>query len=220
MITIGKDELAFWMIKAVCSDGVFSESERRFMKDFACKFNLDFDKLCKKVDLFLESTSSEVVELGTECVKGYEFEKYIVKNLCCDNKFKLIRWRGDKAVDGIFAEEDKNPDLLVQDESFMPPFQIFIECKYRSTFGIKPIREWPIRRYCAFSREQHRIVLVAYGCGGQPDAPNSLYLIPANHLLRIPASLESYLCMDNIQNFLHKYIENIITKKKKVNKTR
>lgn len=116
--------------------------------------------------------------------KGLKFEQNIVKKF--DKAyFTLKEWRGDKIIDGLYAESNLNPDLVLEFRlnNFSTIFAL--ECKYRKNLyngAIELAMERQIRHYKKFEREKEIPVYIALGLGGNPDNPTELFLIPLKHL--------------------------------------
>jgi hypothetical protein len=133
----------------------------------------------------------------TKDEKGQRFEKWVVKRFSPDY-FKIKEWRGDKYVDGIYAESTLNPDLEI--EFYMGNIRksFAVECKWRKSFdkGKKPGIEWATERqienYRNFSKERGIPVFVVIGVGGEPDNPDELYSIPLEYL-KYPYATAEYL---------------------------
>ncbi|MCY7350993.1 MAG: hypothetical protein LH606_10030 [Cytophagaceae bacterium] len=97
--------------------------------------------------------------------KGNLFEKWVVKRFS-RNLFTIKEWRGDKYVDGIYAESSTHPDLEI--EFYMGNMrQLFaVECKWRSRYdpGEKPTFDWAtgrqIENYRNFAKARNMPVFV------------------------------------------------------------
>ena len=130
-----------------------------------------------------ESTASHQDE---SYAKGLAFEEFIVKRFDT-NFFTVKEWRGDKQVDGVYAQSNTYPDLVInfnyRKEKVSVDFAV--ECKWRQSFFKNEI-EWSskqqIERYNQFSREKNIPVFVAMGIGGEPDAPEQMYIVPLDKL--------------------------------------
>jgi len=110
---------------------------------------------------------------------GLAFEKFVVNRF--DNKyFKIIEWRGDKIVNGIYAESSKYPDLEIQFRFGGESRTFALECKYRRTLikGEFKLEKKQFDNYSNFKNSKKISVYVALGLGGNPENPNDLFIIP------------------------------------------
>ena len=192
---ISVKEAAEWMAMAVSVDGVFSDNEKWLLQRFADTFGLDFREIAAR-----------------SYISGYTFEKFIVKSLCKPDGgeplFSLVRWRGDKSVDGIFAEDDKKPDLTLRCALTRSDVEFYIECKYRQSWNSVPsFGKAQLLRYAEFSRSEKKIVLIACGFGGSPEKPANIAIAPIGDYLNRRESIE---CINTNKIDLQKYVFNII----------
>lgn len=186
-------EAAMWMCRAVSSDGVVSESEVRVLAGFCRMYGLDAAEMLERARTYCELEDPEVVELGKGHLKGYGFERFVVRSLCGGKDYRLLTWRGDKRVDGIVAEDDRLPDLRLVCSRFMPEREFYIECKYRKIHtGWKRFKRSQLDRYALFSRMQRRKVLFIYGCGGNPEDPDRLFVMPVWELIKRDGNPEGF----------------------------
>ena len=74
------------------------------------------------------------ITMPEEMLKGREFEDYVIEELLhigsTGSDAKLIEWRSDKSLDGVFPEANRLPDLVV---SFNGKKKVALECKWRRT---------------------------------------------------------------------------------------
>lgn len=184
-MTFSAYDTAMWMCRAVSSDGVVSESEVRVLQGFCRLHGLDADEMMERAMTYCEYENPEVVELGREYVKGYGFEKFVVRSLCRDSGFQLLTWRGDKSVDGIVAKDDRLPDLRLSCQRIMPEREFFVECKYRRLHtGWNGFKRWQLDRYADFSRKKRVKVIMVYGTGGSAEHPQRVFVMPVWELIR------------------------------------
>lgn len=201
---------------AMAADGVFSDSERALLQHFADTYGLDFQELEATTSMLSDESGKEVVPLGRQYIAGYTFEKYIVRSLCkpTDEEkpmFSLVRWRGDKSVDGIFTQDDRNPDLTLRCTLTRSDVEFFVECKYRKSWNSVPaFNKYQLARYARISRTEKKIVLIACGFGGTPDQPANLAVATVGDFLNRRETIKS-IAPDNID--LQKYIFNIVWNK-------
>ena len=111
--------------------------------------------------------------------KGDEFEKFTVTKF--DNRyFKILDWRGDKFVDGVYAESSKNPDLEIEFSHKNISKKFAVECKYRSKIYDEVIitKQHKIDGYKNYSAKNKIPVFIVLGLGGKPSNPLECYIIP------------------------------------------
>jgi hypothetical protein len=125
---------------------------------------------------------------------GRQFEEYTV--LKFDRQyFKLIDWRSDKIINGIYPESNQYPDLQFEVRVGRYINQFAVECKFRSRFTddqIEISRESQLKRYRAFQTEREIPVYIFIGIGGTPKSPEESFLIPLDRLL-YPVAKRGYL---------------------------
>ena len=118
--------------------------------------------------------------------KGDAFESFVVKHF--DKKFfTLQEWRGDKYVDGNYPVSSHFPDLEVsfkyKKENINENFAI--ECKWRKNYFKKSIEwayDYQIKNYKEYTEKLNIPVFVVIGVGGEPNAPNEVFIIPLSKL--------------------------------------
>lgn len=116
--------------------------------------------------------------------KGRAFEDWVVAHLS-KQYHKLKHWRGDKkAANGTYAESNTYPDMEVELMLHDKPYRFAMECKWRNSFiGAKvELSSGQVERYRKFQQEKGLTVFIVLGIGGQPSAPNELYIIPLRDL--------------------------------------
>ncbi len=129
--------------------------------------------------------------------KGSAFEGWVVKKFD-ERYFDLKDWRGDKYVEGRFAESSEHPDLEIEFHLRDVRARFAVECKWRKSFeqrdkpGITWASERQIDNYQRFSKDRGMPVFVIIGIGGEPNAPAELYVVPLNGL-RYPWASVEYL---------------------------
>jgi hypothetical protein len=116
--------------------------------------------------------------------KGANFEQYIVKKFD-KSLFHLKEWRGDKYINGLYAESNLNPDLEYEFRfnNFKSTFAL--ECKYRQNSyngQIELGKERQITHYKQYEKDRKMPVYIALGLGGNPSNPTELFLIPLKYL--------------------------------------
>ncbi len=129
--------------------------------------------------------------------KGRMFEEWAVKRFRRD-VFIIKEWRGDKFVEGIYAESSTYPDLEIEFHLRDARERFAVECKWRGQweFGAKPFLIWAndqqIINYQEFARTRAIPVFIVIGVGGQPDRPAEVFIVPLDKL-RSGNATEEYL---------------------------
>ncbi|GAB3533079.1 hypothetical protein GCM10027443_17830 [Pontibacter brevis] len=116
--------------------------------------------------------------------KGDRFEEYIVKSLN-QTYFTVKEWRGDKYVDGRYAESNMLPDLEVEYSHNSIASRFAIECKYRTSLiddAVEIAKPYQLDNYSKFSEEKGMPVFIALGLGGYPDNPDEEFIIPLDSI--------------------------------------
>lgn len=114
-----------------------------------------------------------------ELLKGREFEDYVLSMFRLENNERLVlqEWQGDKSLGMIQPENNSNPDFVFR----YADSQFAVECKWRKN-PRRNVREellaWNIANYTKFSEVRKIPVTIVFGVGGEPCAPESLYVIP------------------------------------------
>lgn len=117
--------------------------------------------------------------------KGHLFETYVIKRFC-NEKCTLLEWRSDKEIEGpIYPLSNTYPDTLFQISRNNIHLTFAIECKWRTRLktyskNITQVNKFQLSHYQAYGDTHNVPVLLALGVGGQPDSPESLYLIPVH----------------------------------------
>ena len=121
--------------------------------------------------------------------KGNEFEDYIIQLLGKLNQIKFIGKVSDYHKNGVSATENKEPDLKFKYQN--TPFAV--ECKWRNSFvngKINWAKDYQINNYLNYQNTKKEKVYVAIGIGGNPNAPEKLYLVPLFRLTKEFANQE------------------------------
>ena len=116
--------------------------------------------------------------------KGRAFEEYVVKHFNKDY-FTIKEWRGDKGVDGRYAEENKKPDIVMTLHLRSGNSDVAVECKWRSDFINGEVRvTYPeqLDRYRDYARTSGMPVFMVVGIGGEPSQPKAVYVVPLNKI--------------------------------------
>ncbi len=117
--------------------------------------------------------------------KGVEFEEYVVSRFGTKS-WTIKDWRGDKGVNGRYAEANTYPDLEMKLKVKDAEYVIAVECKWRSSFDSEGKIKWSypdqIKRYNSFAAARNIPVFVFIGVGGTPSKPGKLYIVPLKEL--------------------------------------
>jgi hypothetical protein len=112
---------------------------------------------------------------------GRDFEKWAAVRLG-KGPFHLKEWRGDKYVDGVYAESTLAPDLLVEYRNGREQARFAVECKWRSRYYGSDELRWGeqkhLRRYQRYAEENGIPVYLLIGVGGSGAEPLDVYLVP------------------------------------------
>ena len=147
----------------------------------------------------VESSSIRVPDEGAGALtpeeKGKKFEEWVVKRLSRDY-FTIKEWRGDKYVDGIYAQSSTNPDLEIEFHMRDTRKTFAIECKWRRGYdtGEKPYIVWAsdrqIENYRGFAQSKNQPVFVIIGVGGEHDDPAEVFVVNLDRLRYSKATAE------------------------------
>ena len=155
------------------------------------------------------------ITLPEHLLKGREFEDFVLSELLGigtkGNVMKLLEWRGDKAFAGVFPESNRYPDFVI---SLKHRKKIALECKWRKLLSKSLEKDVftseRIDLFKTYSEENSMPVWFIIGVGGEPNAPELLYLIPlsaVDYILSKKQSIIEFLCNDSltIDDFVIKY---------------
>jgi hypothetical protein len=133
---------------------------------------------------FTSSAPASETEKNEASEKGVAFEKFVVTKF--DKRFfKIKEWQGDKYHEGYYAENNKNPDLVIEHMLKDQQNTFAIECKWRSNTNIE-VFDWctdeQLEHYKKYSEEKGLPVFVVIGLGGQPMTPAEVYVVPLRRM--------------------------------------
>lgn len=127
--------------------------------------------------------SNQADDLTDNERKGREFEEWVVSKFP-KSEYTLKEWRGDKYVDGTYAESNRYPDLELELNLKNSSHLFAVECKYRSY--LPENFEWTsqekIHIYNAYARERQIPTFIIFGIGGTPSAPEEVIIAPLDKL--------------------------------------
>lgn len=158
--------------------GIFMVFVPRNTEETISRENQTFTKSEKNV----VSKKNTTYDYEENKAKGDAFEKFVVKSFSREF-FTLQEWRSDKYVDGIYAVSNHFPDLeVIFDDKLKGVKDVFaIECKWRKRFYHNEI-EWAkdsqIKNYKDYADRVNIPVYVVIGIGGEPEAPNEIFIVP------------------------------------------
>ena len=128
-----------------------------------------------------------------ELLKGREFEDYVLGlfNIQNDDMLALQEWQGDKSLGAIRPENNSNPDFVLR----YGKEQFAVECKWREKLKTDLDKDlFPNKRiesYKTFSETRKMPVTIVLGVGGEPCAPELLYVIPLESISALVAHTQS-----------------------------
>ncbi len=94
----------------------------------------------------------------------------------------LVDWRSDKYVEGVYAEANLAPDLLVEYREGGERIPFAVECKWRSRYYQTDKLQWGewrhLTRYRKYAIDHGTPVYLLIGIGGTGAEPRDVYLVP------------------------------------------
>ena len=155
------------------------------------------------------------ITLPEQLLKGREFEDFVLLELLGigskGNTMKLLEWRGDKSIAGVFPESNRYPDFVI---SLDYRKKVALECKWRKELPtnlkkdvFSPER---IELFKSYRDDTSISIWFIIGVGGEPSAPELLYQVPlsaVDYILSKKQSIIEFLCNDSltIDDFVIKY---------------
>lgn len=127
--------------------------------------------------------------------KGRLFEQYVIE-LFNKESFQLKKWRkSERITDRIYSPDHSNPDLELTLFG-KKQYRFAVECKWRKEFKEGKI-EWAanfqISSYENFQTRFRIPVFIAIGIGGEPSAPEKLFVTPLDNICNYTSVYESDL---------------------------
>lgn len=173
--------LSCWLAKLIAADGCISDSEIDVLKQMSNDFNLDVGNIISLAEVLADKCECpDVVKIDPSLLKGIAFEKFVVGLTGSCGKFKLIDWRSDKKVSGIFPLSSLLPDLSLDFHKDYEDHKIFIECKYRSNIPTWKFSIRNFKRYSEAASDHGRDLFFALGFGGSPSDPALFFIVPSD----------------------------------------
>lgn len=112
---------------------------------------------------------------------GREFEQWAALRVRRSG-LALVDWRSDKFVEGVYAEANLAPDLVVEHRHGQERIRFAIECKWRSKYYRHDELHWGewkhLHRYRKYAAENDVPVYLLIGIGGTGGEPGEVYLVP------------------------------------------
>ncbi len=155
------------------------------------------------------------ITLPEQLLKGREFEDFVLLELLGigskGNTMKLLEWRGDKSIAGVFPESNSYPDFVI---SLDHRIKVALECKWRKKLPTSLKKEVfspeRIELFKSYSDDTSISIWFIIGVGGEPSAPELLYQVPlsaVDYILSKKQSITEFLCKDSltIDDFVIKY---------------
>lgn len=155
------------------------------------------------------------ITLPEQLLKGREFEDFVLLELLGigskGNTMKLLEWRGDKSIAGVFPESNSYPDFVI---SLDHRKKVALECKWRKKLPTSLKKEIfspeRIELFKSYSDDTSISIWFIIGVGGEPSAPELLYQVPlsaVDYILSKKQSIVEFLCNDSltIDDFVIKY---------------
>jgi hypothetical protein len=108
----------------------------------------------------------------------------------------MLEWQGDKFHKGVYAESNRNPDMLFQVAVGTERHKLSLECKWRSRFNQEGRLHWAteeqIAIYNKYAADRNVPVFAVIGVGGSPSLPDEVYIVPLK-ALKYPDASRDYL---------------------------
>jgi len=153
-----------------------------------------------------EITQMEGDQLSPE-EKGVLFEKFVVKKFS-KKYFTIKEWRGDKFVEGVYADSNKLPDMEIELKLHNNIVKFAVECKWRYRFNKNQfeLKEYNLKNYREFEKEKNIPVFIVVGIGGKPSLPELMYVIPLKEIKKniiVRRDMTKYLYEDIKKDFYY-----------------
>lgn len=211
-------DAARWVAKMAATDGTITPSERSVLTEFAKKYGLDVGKIIRwSYVLRSEVKVPEVELIDRNEQKGLMFESFVVSLIADKTLFRLLAWRSDKIIGDTYAIENLYPDLHISHRMDNGEVDYFIECKYRTSWGVDGIDlSGQFNRYHFHAKDHGKELFIALGVGGTPNEPEEFYLIPGRmvrHDKRIDAKRYAKCRCDQTSEALNAYINHYFNKR-------
>ncbi|MDR2009267.1 MAG: hypothetical protein LBQ22_02145 [Bacteroidales bacterium] len=186
------------LINLAIADGVLTENEKNELISFANKNSLDGEAIISEAEERIKvlSTKNEVEKIDYSQKNGIDFEKYVVEKF--NRKyFSIKKWRGDKYINGRYAEDTPEPDLLIEFKLGESKFIFAVECKWRQHYykGGFEFSQKDFEKYKQYEIETNTPVFTVIGMGGTGKNPDHLYILNFRNIEY------SYIKIDTLSRF-------------------
>lgn len=116
-----------------------------------------------------------------DLLKGREFEELVLELLDVKGGRHLLKeWRGDKTLGKVSPENNRLPDLIVEDTATQRT--VAIECKWRKMLTADNVQDLfeseRIELFERFACRRKTPVFFLIGIGGEPSEPLDIYIVP------------------------------------------
>jgi hypothetical protein len=111
--------------------------------------------------------------------KGERFVQWVTEKFN-PNYFRLLHWRSDKIRKGIYPLSNLHLDLEYEFRLHQEKVRFAVECKWRANYydgGIQWAKEYQVRTYYQYHRDEKIPVFIVIGVGGACDDPKEVYII-------------------------------------------
>lgn len=211
-------EAAKWLAEMAGADGEITPNERKVLKSFAETYGVDFSELARISYAISGANEQEAQYVNANEMKGRQFEELVVSFLADKSIYRLLAWRSDKIVDGIYAAENLLPDLLIKQRIGEVEVEYFVECKYRSSWDSngKVDLSKQFLRYRNFAKDSGKELFIALGVSGTPDKPEVFYLIPGrmfNYYHNVPKDRFTPCICEPTADAYYKYVCHYFNKR-------
>jgi hypothetical protein len=168
------------LINLAIADGVLTENEKKELRNFARENLIDEDEIISEAEKRMEklSTKKEVEKIDYNQKNGIDFEKYVVGKFH-RKYFSIKKWRGDKYINGRYAEDTPDPDLLIEFKLGNNSFIFAVECKWRQYYykGGFDLSQKDFEKYKQYETETNTPVFIVIGIGCTGENPDKLYIL-------------------------------------------
>lgn len=204
-------------IESAAADGILTKKEKELIADTAKHLRKDPQAALKLAEeqTAKNAPNAEVAIIDIDKKNGLDFEKYVIKKFD-STYFTVLEWAGDKYVDGIYAEGNKNPDMIMEFRLKDVKRKFAVECKFRSNLyngGVKFADNGQIERYKNFEKKHAIPVFIVIGVGGSGANPQKLFIHPLRfvHANFLPlTTLEKGEKMNLEKNFYFDEKQNLL----------
>lgn len=134
--------------------------------------------------------------------KGNDFEGFVA-DVLASGGIRLKQWnQGSTSPGGVYAENELNPDFLVEHPSDKRTLTYWVECKWRAQIPKTgfTLEDYQIDRYKGIQRNSKRKIVIVLGVAGKPANPSQFYAIPLDSIARFKRIPQKYLNHYRVEN--------------------